>query len=168
MSTVTSSRLCTRSTRRRAAAARPSRLRSSGTPSSRPRPRPATPSCSTRMLATGRATRRTWAPSAAPTSALRSSSTLHQTRSLSATWPPSALPTFVDCNEGVYDFQKLHEVTQVVVRNLNKIIDVNYYPVPEAQKQQLPPPPHWPSVSRVSPMPSWRCACPSTLLRPSN
>lgn len=43
-----------------------------------------------------------------------------------------ALPQFVDYNEGVYDFQKLHEVTQVVVRNLNKIIDVNHYPVKEA------------------------------------
>lgn len=25
-----------------------------------------------------------------------------------------------------YDFKKLHEVTKVVVNNLNKIIDVNY------------------------------------------
>ena len=30
-----------------------------------------------------------------------------------------------------YDFRKLVEVTKVIVRNLNKIIDVNYYPVPE-------------------------------------
>ena len=30
-----------------------------------------------------------------------------------------------------YDFGKLVEVTKVIVRNLNKIIDVNYYPVPE-------------------------------------
>ena len=36
-----------------------------------------------------------------------------------------ALPAFVDYNEGNYDFKKLHEVTQVVVRNLNKIIEVN-------------------------------------------
>ncbi|KAK1674302.1 ribonucleoside-diphosphate reductase large subunit [Colletotrichum godetiae] len=48
-----------------------------------------------------------------------------------------ALPTFVDYNEGVYDFQKLHEVTQVVVRNLNKIIDVNHYPVPEARNSNM-------------------------------
>lgn len=33
-----------------------------------------------------------------------------------------------------YDFQKLYEVTKVVTKNLNKIIDVNYYPVPEASK----------------------------------
>ncbi|KAK4226471.1 ribonucleoside-diphosphate reductase large chain [Podospora fimiseda] len=43
-----------------------------------------------------------------------------------------ALPQYVDYNEGKYDFQKLHEVVQVVVRNLNRIIDVNHYPVPEA------------------------------------
>ena len=30
-----------------------------------------------------------------------------------------------------YDFDRLQEVTKVVVRNLNKIIDINYYPVPE-------------------------------------
>ncbi|XP_065884228.1 ribonucleoside-diphosphate reductase large subunit-like [Dysidea avara] len=35
---------------------------------------------------------------------------------------------------GKYDFKKLGEVTCVVTRNLNKIIDVNYYPVPEAEK----------------------------------
>jgi ribonucleoside-diphosphate reductase subunit M1 len=48
-----------------------------------------------------------------------------------------ALPTFVDMNNGTYDFQKLHEVCQVVVKNLNKIIDINYYPVPEARKSNL-------------------------------
>ncbi|ORY56081.1 ribonucleotide reductase [Pseudomassariella vexata] len=48
-----------------------------------------------------------------------------------------ALPSFVDYNSGTYDFQKLHEVTQVVVRNLNKIIDVNHYPVPEARNSNM-------------------------------
>jgi ribonucleoside-diphosphate reductase subunit M1 len=48
-----------------------------------------------------------------------------------------ALPSFVDINNGSYDFKKLHEVTQVVVRNLNKIIDINYYPVPEARKSNF-------------------------------
>jgi len=33
-----------------------------------------------------------------------------------------ALPAFV--RDGAYDFQKLREVTHVVTRNLNKIIDV--------------------------------------------
>lgn len=46
-----------------------------------------------------------------------------------------ALPTYVERdNEGSwYDFKKLHEVTKIVVRNLNNIIDVNYYPVKEAE-----------------------------------
>ncbi|KAJ7427655.1 ribonucleotide reductase catalytic subunit M1 [Willisornis vidua] len=33
--------------------------------------------------------------------------------------------------EHTYDFHKLAQVTKVIVRNLNKIIDINYYPVPE-------------------------------------
>ncbi|GFY47027.1 ribonucleoside-diphosphate reductase large subunit [Trichonephila inaurata madagascariensis] len=33
-----------------------------------------------------------------------------------------------------FDFERLREVTKVITRNLNKIIDVNYYPVPEAAK----------------------------------
>lgn len=48
-----------------------------------------------------------------------------------------ALPTFVDSRAGKYDFQKLHDVTKVVAFNLNRIIDVNYYPVPEARKSNM-------------------------------
>lgn len=48
-----------------------------------------------------------------------------------------ALPTFVDASRGEYDFGKLHEVTQVVVRNLNKIIDANHYPVEEARRSNF-------------------------------
>lgn len=36
-----------------------------------------------------------------------------------------------------YDFAKLHEITKVVTRNLNKIIDVNYYPVEEARRSNF-------------------------------
>ncbi len=46
-----------------------------------------------------------------------------------------SLPRFV--KDGKFDHQKLFEVTQVVTRNLNKIIDVNYYPVPEAKNSNL-------------------------------
>ncbi|EGY22607.1 hypothetical protein VD0002_g8392 [Verticillium dahliae] len=48
-----------------------------------------------------------------------------------------ALPAYVDYNNGVYDFKKLHQVTQVVVRNLNRIIDVNHYPVIEARNSNM-------------------------------
>ena len=36
-----------------------------------------------------------------------------------------------------YDFQKLHEITRVITRNLNKVIDINYYPVPEAENSNM-------------------------------
>ena len=45
-----------------------------------------------------------------------------------------ALNMYVKVEAGkkpVFDFAKLAEVTKVIVKNLNKIIDVNYYPVPE-------------------------------------
>ncbi|KAF2872546.1 ribonucleotide reductase [Massariosphaeria phaeospora] len=48
-----------------------------------------------------------------------------------------ALPAYVDTQRGVYDFQKLHEVTKVVTRNLNKIIEVNHYPVEEARNSNF-------------------------------
>jgi len=48
-----------------------------------------------------------------------------------------ALPTYIDMNAGAYDFQLLHKVTQVIVRNLNRTIDVNYYPVEEARNSNL-------------------------------
>ena len=48
-----------------------------------------------------------------------------------------ALPSFVNAARGEYDFGKLHEVCQVVVRNLNKIINLNHYPVPEARKSNF-------------------------------
>ncbi|XP_028404847.1 ribonucleoside-diphosphate reductase large subunit-like [Dendronephthya gigantea] len=40
-------------------------------------------------------------------------------------------------NPPQYDFQKLFEVTKVVTKNLNKIIDINYYPVPEARNSNM-------------------------------
>lgn len=42
-----------------------------------------------------------------------------------------ALPKFV--SGGKFDFDRLAEITRVVTRNLNKVIDVNYYPIPQAQ-----------------------------------
>ena len=48
-----------------------------------------------------------------------------------------ALPTYVDMNNGVYDFGRLHEIVQVVTRNLNRIIDRNHYPIPEAHKSNM-------------------------------
>jgi len=44
-----------------------------------------------------------------------------------------SLPNFVSDDCKTFDFEKLIEVTGVVIRNLNKIIEVNYYPVPETE-----------------------------------
>ncbi|GAA5997694.1 ribonucleoside-diphosphate reductase large subunit [Rhodotorula paludigena] len=46
-----------------------------------------------------------------------------------------ALPSFV--KNGAYDFEKLHQVTKSVAYNLNRIIDVNYYPVKEAENSNM-------------------------------
>ena len=48
-----------------------------------------------------------------------------------------ALPSYVDTAKGQYNFGKLHEVTQIVTRNLNKIIEVNHYPVEEARRSNF-------------------------------
>jgi ribonucleoside-diphosphate reductase alpha subunit len=39
--------------------------------------------------------------------------------------------------DGKFDHQKLFDITYVVTKNLNKIIDVNYYPVPEAKRSNM-------------------------------
>ena len=39
--------------------------------------------------------------------------------------------------DGAFDHQKLYEITKVVTRNLNKVIDVNYYPVKEAKNSNM-------------------------------
>jgi ribonucleoside-diphosphate reductase alpha chain len=46
-----------------------------------------------------------------------------------------ALPRFVI--DGQMDHQKLFEVTYTITKNLNKIIDNNYYPVPEARRSNM-------------------------------
>jgi ribonucleoside-diphosphate reductase alpha chain len=51
-----------------------------------------------------------------------------------------ALPKYVKANDkGVNEFDhvKLYDVTKSATKNLNKIIDVNYYPVPEARNSNL-------------------------------
>lgn len=46
-----------------------------------------------------------------------------------------ALPKFV--THGVFEYTKLYDVVKVMTRNLNKVIDVNYYPIPEARTSNL-------------------------------
>ncbi|XP_022908057.2 ribonucleoside-diphosphate reductase large subunit [Onthophagus taurus] len=44
-----------------------------------------------------------------------------------------AVNQFVKPDRKSFDFEKLKIVTKVVTKNLNKVIDVNYYPLPEAE-----------------------------------
>ena len=46
-----------------------------------------------------------------------------------------ALPKFVI--DGKFDHKKLYDITYVATKNLNKIIDINYYPVIEAQNSNF-------------------------------
>lgn len=48
-----------------------------------------------------------------------------------------SLGKFVDTEKKTYDFQRLYDVTRIVTRNLNKVIDVNYYPVEEARNSNM-------------------------------
>lgn len=47
-----------------------------------------------------------------------------------------ALPKFVT-EDGKFDHRKLYDITYVVTKNLNKVIDINFYPVPEAQRSNM-------------------------------
>lgn len=47
-----------------------------------------------------------------------------------------ALPKFVDEDRN-FDFQRLYEISRVVTRNLNRIIDINYYPIEEARNSNM-------------------------------
>jgi ribonucleoside-diphosphate reductase alpha subunit len=47
-----------------------------------------------------------------------------------------ALPKFVT-EDGKFDHQRLYDITKVITRNLNKVIDVNYYPVEEARVSNM-------------------------------
>jgi ribonucleotide reductase alpha subunit len=48
-----------------------------------------------------------------------------------------ALPTFVDEKTKMFDYEKLHEVAKVVTNNLNKVIDVNFYPTPKTERSNM-------------------------------
>ena len=45
------------------------------------------------------------------------------------------LPTYIE--DGVFNFEKLHEITKVITKNLNKVIDKNFYPIEKARVSNL-------------------------------
>jgi ribonucleoside-diphosphate reductase subunit M1 len=48
-----------------------------------------------------------------------------------------SLPAFVDRTTMTFNFEELVKIARVCTRNLNKIIDRNFYPVEEAKKSNL-------------------------------
>jgi ribonucleoside-diphosphate reductase alpha chain len=46
-----------------------------------------------------------------------------------------ALPSFV--KDGAFDFQELMRVVRVATRNLNRVIDINFYPTPETKRSNM-------------------------------
>lgn len=48
-----------------------------------------------------------------------------------------SLPAFVDRNSLTFDYEELIKIARVCTKNLNKIIDRNYYPVEEAKNSNL-------------------------------
>jgi ribonucleotide reductase alpha subunit len=45
------------------------------------------------------------------------------------------LPTYIE--DGVFNFEKLHHTAKVITKNLNKVIDCNFYPLEEARRSNL-------------------------------
>lgn len=48
-----------------------------------------------------------------------------------------AVNQFVKTPDRTFDFDGLKKVVKVVTKNLNKVIDVNYYPVKEAKRSNM-------------------------------
>lgn len=48
-----------------------------------------------------------------------------------------ALPKYVNKELKTFDFAKLHEVTKIVTKNLNRVIDRNFYPVETARRSNI-------------------------------
>ena len=48
-----------------------------------------------------------------------------------------ALPKYVNVETKTFDYAKLHEVTKMVTKNLNRVIDRNFYPVETARNSNM-------------------------------
>ena len=48
-----------------------------------------------------------------------------------------ALPKYVNREAKTFDYEKLHEVTKIVTKNLNRVIDRNFYPVETARRSNI-------------------------------
>ncbi len=48
-----------------------------------------------------------------------------------------ALPSYVNQKSRSFDYAKLRQVVKVATRNLNRVIDVNFYPTPETKRSNM-------------------------------
>ena len=48
-----------------------------------------------------------------------------------------ALPMYVDAKSKKFNYEKLRQVVKVAIRNLNRVIDINYYPTPETKRSNM-------------------------------
>jgi ribonucleoside-diphosphate reductase alpha subunit len=48
-----------------------------------------------------------------------------------------ALPMYVDAKKRTFNYEKLREVVKVAIRNLNRVIDINYYPTQETRNSNM-------------------------------
>jgi ribonucleotide reductase alpha subunit len=48
-----------------------------------------------------------------------------------------ALPKYIDPETKKYKFDELHRVVKIMTKNLNKVIDKNYYPVETAENSNM-------------------------------
>jgi len=48
-----------------------------------------------------------------------------------------ALPSFVNVKTKEFDYNKLHEVTKIVTNNLNRVIDINFYPTEKTKNSNF-------------------------------
>jgi ribonucleoside-diphosphate reductase alpha chain len=47
------------------------------------------------------------------------------------------LPMYVDAKSKKFNYEKLREVVKVAIKNLNRVIDINYYPTPETKNSNM-------------------------------
>jgi ribonucleotide reductase alpha subunit len=66
-----------------------------------------------------------------------SDETEYATCNLASIALPAFVKTDVESGNPEFDFDALHEVSQVLTRNLNKVIDRTFYPVPETKVSNL-------------------------------
>lgn len=48
-----------------------------------------------------------------------------------------ALPMYVDSRKKAFNYEKLRQVVKVAIKNLNRVIDINYYPTPETKNSNM-------------------------------